>query len=104
MVNHADHLMPIVLAAMCLACPINAMHPLLSKQEILQVLTKTKPSILFCTADEYSRINDVLKELNICIKVFILDGNIDGLHSVEVLFAETGTEKNFKYVSLSIRF
>lgn len=96
MVNHADFLTPIVLAAMCLACPINAMHPLLSEQEIAQVLKKTKPAILFCAVDEYKRIDEVLQELNLNVKVFILDGCIDGLESVEELFIETGTEKLFE--------
>lgn len=96
MVNHADYLTPIVLASMCLACPINAMHPLLSKREISQVLEKTKPSILFCAVDEYKRIDEVLQELKMNVKVFILDGRIDGLESVEELFVETGTEKSFE--------
>lgn len=88
--------MPTILAAMCLACPINAMHPLLSKQEIAQVLGKTKPSILFCAVDEYKRIDEVLHDLKLNIKVFILDGCIDGLESVEELFRETGTENSFE--------
>lgn len=96
MVNHADYLTPIVLAAMCLACPINAMHPLLSKQEIAQVLQKTKPTILFCAVDEYKRINEVLQELKVNVKVLILDGHIDGLESIEELFMETGTEHQFE--------
>lgn len=96
MVNHADYLTPIVLAAMCLACPINAMHPLLSKQEISQVLGKTKPTILFCAVDEYKRIDEVLQELKMNVKVFTLDGRIDGLESAEELFMETGTEESFE--------
>lgn len=96
MVNHADYLTPILLASMCLGCPINAMHPLLSKQEILQVLTKTKPSILFCTVDEYKRMVEVLMELKMNVNIFILDGKIDGLGSVEELFVETGTEMSFE--------
>lgn len=95
MVNHADYLTPVLLASMCLACPINAMHPLLSKQEIAQVLTKTKPTILFCAVDEYGRIEEVLQELKMNITVFTLDGNINGLESVEELFVETGTEELF---------
>lgn len=96
MVNHADYLTPILLASMCLSCPINAMHPLLSKQEIAQVLTITKPTIIFCAIDEYGRINEVLQELRMSPKVFILNGNINGLESVEELFVETGTEKLFE--------
>lgn len=75
-----------------------SMHPLLSKQEISQVLTKTKPSILFCAIDEYERIDEVLKEMQMNIKVVILDGNVEGLEAVEELFIETGTEKTFEYV------
>lgn len=96
MVNHADYLTPIILASMCLGCPINAMHPLLSKQEISQVLTTTKPSILFCSVDEYKRIVEVLTELKMNLKILTLDGNIDGIASVEELFVETGTENSFE--------
>lgn len=98
MVNHADHLVPIVLASLCLACPINALHPLLSKQEIVRVLSKTKPSVIFCAIDEYNRIDEALKELKLNMRIFIFDGYIEGLETVESLFADTGIENHFMYV------
>lgn len=95
MVNHSDHLVPILLASLCLACPINALHPMLSKQEIIRILIKTKPSIIFCAVDEYYRIYEALKELKLNVKIFTFDGHIEGLDAIEILFAETGIENQF---------
>lgn len=98
MVNHDDNLVPIILASLCLGCPINALHPLLSKQELISVLMKTKPSVIFCASNEYHRIEEVLIELKFDIKLFIFDETINGIESVESLFVETGIENQFVYV------
>lgn len=104
MVNHTDDLVPIVLASMCLACPVNALHPLLSTLEIVRILDKTKPSVIFCDINEYNRIDEAVKEANLIVKIFTFDGHVDGHESVDSLFTETGIEQYFVYVCLRSTF
>lgn len=98
MAANSDHLASIVLASFCLACPVAPMHPLLSKQELVRVLAKTKPSVIFCDADVYNQMNEALEELSFKIEVFTFCGKVDGLEPVDNLLVETGDEPNFVYV------
>lgn len=95
MANNTDHLVSIVLAAFCLVCPIATMNTLLSKEEIVRVLEKTKPTVIFCDDSAYNQLNAALKELKLNAKVFILGQPIDDLETVERLLIETGIENNF---------
>lgn len=98
--NH-DDLLPIVLAAIGLTCPIVPLSPILSKAEIIRILTKLKPPVLFCDAALYATsIVEVFNELQFNIKVFTFGQivAIDGIEPVESLFQETGKENTFVLV------
>lgn len=96
MTIHNENLLPIVLASIGLACPIVPLYPLLSTDEIVRILTKIKPSIVFCDANLYNQLNDALNKLQFKMKVFLLDDvHLDGLESVVNLFHETGKENSF---------
>lgn len=97
MTFNSDHLVPMVLASIGLLCPIVPLTLILSKDEIVQILTKTKPPIVFCDAQLFDMLNEALSELQFTIKVFLFDGhgNDDGVESVENLFKETGEEDAF---------
>lgn len=95
MVNNTDHVAPLIFAAFCLACPIAPVHSLLSKEEIVQTFMKTKPSVVFCDAVAYHRMNEALKDLKVNVKVFILGEAIDDVETIESLLIETGTESDF---------
>lgn len=95
MIEHTDYLNPIILASLCLACPIAPLHPMLSKAEIIRILMKTKPSIVFCDVSAYYRLNVALKELPFKVEMFTFDGRIEGFEPIESLFVETGEEDRF---------
>lgn len=96
MTIHNENLLPVVLASIGLACPIVPLYPLLSTDEIVRILTKIKPSIVFCDANLYNQLNDALNKLQFTLKVFLLDDvHFDGLESVVNLFHETGKEDSF---------
>lgn len=97
MAENTDHLAAIVLASFCLACPIAPLNSSLSKPEIVRILTKTKPSVIFCDADVYELLNEVMKEISHNVKVFTIGGKIDGVEPIEHLLVDTGDEKNFVY-------
>lgn len=94
--RNSDHLASILIASICLACPIAPMHPMLSKQEIVRFLAKTKPTVIFCDASSWCQLNEALEELNLNVKVFTFGEKVDGLERVEDLLMETGEESSFK--------
>lgn len=94
--NRCDEFSPIVLAAVCLACPVIPLVTTFSNQEIVDRLKETKPSVIFCDADAYHKcIKCILNELNWEIKVFTFGGRIDDTAPVANLLLETGNEHDF---------
>lgn len=93
--DQSDYLVPILLAAACLACPVAPLHPTLSKDEIVRCFLKSKPSVAFCDVAACGQLTEALKELPFGVKVFTLGGQVDGFDPVEVLLMETGKEDDF---------
>lgn len=50
---------------------------------------------MFCDAKLYELLKEALDELKFNIKVFILDGHVEGVESADTLFMETGKEDSF---------
>lgn len=94
--GNSDHLTPIVMACICLACPIAPFHPMLTKDEMSRILCKTKPTVIFCDASAYDQLDGVLKELKFNVKVFTFGGTVAGVEPVENLMVETGDESYFE--------
>lgn len=91
-----ENLLPIVLASIGLACPICPLFPILSIDEIVRILTKIKPSVLFCDANLYDQMNEAMNKLQFKMKVFLLDDvHVDGVETVMALFHATGEESSF---------
>lgn len=93
--DYSDHLVPIMVASMCLACPMATLYVSLSKDEIVRFFRKTKPTIVFSDISACDRLAEALKELPFDVKVFTFDGHFDGFEPVEKLFVETGEENRF---------
>lgn len=93
---HNENLLPIVLASIGMNCPIVPLYPLLSTDEIARILTRIKPSAVFCDANLYNQMNEALNKLQFKMKVFLLDDvHFDGVESVVNLFQATGKENSF---------
>lgn len=96
MTTHNENLLPVVLASIGLACPIVPLYPILSTDEIVRILTRIKPSIVFCDANLYDQLRAALKRLQFEMKVYLLDDvHFDGVESVVNLFHATGAENSF---------
>lgn len=96
MVDSSDDLVPIMMAATCLACPIAPLHPMLTKDEIKRAYLKANPSVVFCDARAFDQLNEALKELPFTVqRIFTFGGHIDGNETVDSLFVETGEENGF---------
>lgn len=91
-----ENLLPIVLASIGLACPIVPLFPILSIDEIVRILSKVKPSVVFCDAILYDHMKEALNKLQFKMKVFLLDDvHLDGVETVMTLFNATGEENAF---------
>lgn len=95
MSNINDHLIPAYLASIYLACPIVPLHSMLSNKEIVNILQKTKPVVLFCDMNSYNALKEILKTLSWDMKVFTFVDHIDDTESFNNLLIETGEENNF---------
>lgn len=95
LVENSDDLVPLMVASLCLACPMAPLHPMLSKDEIVRFFLKAKPTVVFCEISGCDQLSDALIELPFSVKVFTFGGQVDGFEPVENLFAETGEEDRF---------
>lgn len=89
------YLASIIMAFICSACPIAPVHPMLTKEELKRILAKIKPIVIFCDAESYGQLDEVLEGLKPNVKVFTFGETILGLESVDNLFIETSDENNF---------
>lgn len=123
MANNCDDMLPIFLTTIYLACPIGIFEAKyscvriihifatwiefisvpffesLSPKEIINILVKTKPTIMFCDAKAYQIIRPILNDLDWKIQVFTFGARInDDTELASRLFLETGDENNFVWV------
>lgn len=97
MTIHNENLVPIILASIALVCPLVPLNGLLNTDEIVRILTKVKPSAVFCDAKLLDQMNDALVKLQFKMKVFLLDDvrTGAGVESIVNLFRATGEESSF---------
>lgn len=101
MADNSDYLLPIFLATISLACPIIPLNTSLSKDEIIDILSKTKPVVVFCDAKNCAQMREALDKLKWNLKIFTFGGTVDGFEPVERLLDETEVENKFMYVFYS---
>lgn len=89
------HLAPIVYAALCLGCTINALDMSLGKFEMVHLLKMTKPRLMFCDVAAYNLVSESLQILGNFAKIYTFGGQTKNSEPVENLFKETGKEQYF---------
>lgn len=93
--ENSDYLAPIVYAAFCMACPVNALSCYVGKSDVVRMFGITEPSVVFCDVEVYDLINECLIELGNKAEMFTLNGTKGDSQPVKNLFKETGTEEWF---------
>lgn len=96
--ENTAYLPPIVLAALCLGCPINPMYTAVDEPSLIRMFEMTEPSIVFCDIKVYDLVAGCLMQLKNNAKVFTFKGSKGDSEPAEVLFDETGIEEEFVYV------
>lgn len=93
--DYSDHLVPMMVASMCLACPMAPLYVLQSKEDIIRFFRKTNPTVVFCDMSACDELAKALEELPFEVKVFTLDGQFGAFEPIEALLVETGEEGRF---------
>lgn len=55
----------------------------------------TKPTLMFCDADNIPMIQEALKKLDSIIPIFTFDREVEGARLVDELFLDTGIKINY---------
>lgn len=92
---NTDDLLPIYMASIALACTTVPLHSILTKDEMVPILTKIQPTVIFCDDSSYDQLNESLIESQLKPKIFIIGKPIDDIESATNLFIETGDECDF---------
>lgn len=54
-----------------------------------------RPSFIFCDADVLGAIKEIIVDIKLDAKLFIVNGSADGYDSIDTLMQETGDENAF---------
>lgn len=91
--NH--HLMPIIVALLCLDHPINPIPTAFIEFEITNMLKITKPKVIFSDMDSYEIIKNCLRDLKNDARIYTFGGRIEETIAIEDLFVATSREDEF---------
>lgn len=94
--NHTD-IAPIAFASIaigCAICPLS-FDPTFEKAELIEMLSITKPALVFCDAKWCKILNECLIESGNKAKIFVFGDNQDRFDHVEDLFEKTHKENQF---------
>lgn len=60
------------------------------------ILQRVRPAFIFCDADVLETINQIIVDIELDAKFFIVNGTTDGYDSIDTLMQETGEEDGFE--------
>lgn len=98
--NH-EELTPVVIAALCLGCPVNALDITFSETEINHLLQIARPKAVFCDCDVIGVVKKSLRNVNSNARIFTFRGSDDQAIAVSDILTEECKEDEYdlKYVS-----
>lgn len=98
LVSKTNHdVAPVVFAAFCLGCPVNALGTTFHKSEIVHMFGITKPKGVFCDEDNYDVVKASLRELNNDAMIFTFEKDFVGSIRVDTLLTESIYESRYQY-------
>lgn len=95
MAANVPHLCPVVLASLCMGCPINSIDSNVEKGILIRMFESTQPEIVFCEARLYDMMAECLAALGNNAKIFTFNGRRGNSEPIENLLVETGNEEDF---------
>lgn len=94
--NNHD-LVPLVFAAFCLGCPVNALGISFDQSELVHMLGITKPKGVFCEVENFDVVEASLRELQNDSPIFTFEKKVAGSISVDSFFRECINENSYQY-------
>uniref|UniRef100_A0A8D8BQ18 4-coumarate--CoA ligase 1 n=1 Tax=Culex pipiens TaxID=7175 RepID=A0A8D8BQ18_CULPI len=93
---NSGSLASLVVALQFLAVPYNAVFPNFTHGEMVGIMAQTQSRVIFCDAWNYEAVRNAAREaVQGEFKIFLVDGEVDGVATVDDLLVETGTEQDF---------
>lgn len=92
--NHAN-VAPLAFASIAIGCTICPFDSTLEKAELLGILKKTKPVLMFCESKYYAVLKECFMEFGNNAKIFVFDVGHGQFDDVEDLFEKTHNENQF---------
>lgn len=94
---NSGSLASLVVALQFLAVPYNAVFPNFTHGEMVGIMAQTQSRLIFCDAWNYAAVRNAAREaVRGEFKIFLVDGEVDGVATVDELLVETGTEQDFR--------
>lgn len=75
--HNEKFLTPLILAAFTIGTPVNNVNPLYKEEDIRHMFSLTRPSVVFCVPENFQVVQNVLKEIKLESKIFIMGDAVD---------------------------
>lgn len=95
MARNTENLAPLVFALFTLGLPVNSLAPTFTKNDVIQLFSTTRPSLIFCDSDLMNIMQDAIDEIGIKSNIYTLINKIDGYNFVQDLMIESPNDDNF---------
>lgn len=94
--RNTSYVLPVCYGVMFLGVPFHPLDICFEKEDIAHSWKKTKPRIVFCDGDVYTKVKEVKEENNLEYLIFTLNNHIEGVAKVDDLLNPHPMEKIFR--------
>ena len=95
MARNSENLAPLVFALLTLGLPVNSLSPTFLKNDIIQLFSTTRPSLIFCDSDLIKIMQSAIDEIGIKSNIYTLNCKINRYNFVGDLMMESFNDDNF---------
>lgn len=96
---YSENLVPLSVALQCAAIAYDAINPDFNVRDMVAFMQRTQSRMVFCDVQNYETVRDAAREaVEGDVRIFTLNGSVEGALSVDALLGETGREHEFKCV------
>ncbi|XP_017126540.1 luciferin 4-monooxygenase [Drosophila elegans] len=83
--NNSTYLTSVVIAALLRGIPINPLHPEFTEDTVKYMYDITEPKLIFCDVENYHIIKSVNERLINPAKIYLVNGQLEGVLDISVL-------------------
>lgn len=90
--KNSENIAPVVFACFALGLPVHVLSTEMNEVEIVSMYSKTKPKLIICDADIFSRSEAAVKKLNHRPEIYTLRGKVDGHKFVDDILSNRNAD------------